>query len=123
MKNRTLTTNYLKSHRKKSGLTQRQLGLLLGYQDDAQVSRHERLEAAPLLASAFGYHVVFRVPLTALFPGVYDEVKEAVEERIAQLETSLQDSSVRGREAEAIAQTLTWLVERRNKNIEFADEL
>src|SRR5260370_16388922 len=112
MKNRALG-NYLRSHRRKSGLTQRQLGQLLGYQNEVQISRHERSEAVPLLVSAFGYQVIFRVSIPALFPGVYEDVRELIEERLGQLEMSLHSRTVRGREAEALAQTLMWMMQRR----------
>ncbi len=121
MKNRALG-NYLRSHRRKSGLTQRQLGQLLGYQNEVQISRHERSEAVPLLVSAFGYQVIFRVSIPALFPGVYEDVRELIEERLGQLEMSLQRRNVRGREAEAIAQTLMWMMERRERDAETTDE-
>ena len=121
MRNRALG-NYLRSHRRKSGLTQRQLGQLLGYQNEVQISRHERSEAVPLLVSALSYQVIFRVSISALFPGVYEEVRELIEERLGQLEMSLHSRTVRGREAEAIAQTLVWMMERRERGPETTDE-
>jgi len=117
MKERELE-NYLRSHRRKSGLSQRQLGHLLGYDNEVQVSRHERFEAVPPLDSALGYHIVFRVPISALFPRIYEDVREAIEMRLGQLEISLQSSAVRGREAETIAQILVWMMDRRDRDIE-----
>jgi transcriptional regulator with XRE-family HTH domain len=117
MKDRELE-NYLRSHRRKSGLSQRQLGQLLGYDNEVQVSRHERFEAVPPLDSALGYHIVFRVPIAVLFPRIYEDVREAVEMRLGQLEFSLQGSAVRGREAETIAQILMWMTNRRNGEME-----
>jgi DNA-binding XRE family transcriptional regulator len=120
MKNRELR-NHLRTHRRKSGLSQRQLGQLLGYPDEVQVSRHERAEALPLLVIAFGYQVIFRVPVHALFPGVYEGVRQSVEERLRELEVGLQGLTVRGREAEAIAQTLIWMMERREQDTDTVD--
>lgn len=120
MKERELG-NYLRSHRRKSGLSQRQLGELLGYGNECQVSRHERSEVMPPLDSALGYHIVFRVPIGVLFPRIYEDVREAVETRLGRLEISLQSSTVRGREAEVIAQILMWMMERRDRDLK-ADE-
>jgi DNA-binding XRE family transcriptional regulator len=115
------SANRLRTHRRKSGLSQRQIGQLLGYQKDGQVSRHEGSKATPLLVSAFGYQVIFRVPIHVLFPGLYEGVRESVEERLRDLETSLQDSTVKGSQAEAIAQTLLWMMDRRERDIELND--
>jgi transcriptional regulator with XRE-family HTH domain len=117
MKERELG-NYLRSHRRKSGLSQRQLGELLGYVNEVQVSRHEKSEAVPPLGRVLGYHIVFRVPIAALFPRIYEDVREAVETRLGRLEISLQSSTVRGREAEVIAQILMWMMERRERDLD-----
>lgn len=98
-------------------MSQRQLGQLLGYQNEVQVSRHETSKAVPLLVSAIGYQAIFRAPISSLFPGVYEGVQEAVEERLGRLELSLHSRTVRGREAEAIAQTLMWMMERRERDV------
>jgi hypothetical protein len=120
MKNRELQ-NHLRTHRRKSGLSQRQIGHLLGYPDEVQVSRHERAEAIPLLVIAFGYQAIFRVPVHILFPGVYESVWQSVEERLRELEVGFQGLTVKGREAEAIAQALIWMMERRELDIDMAD--
>jgi len=117
MKDRELG-NYLRSHRRKSGLSQRQLGQILGYENEVQVSRHERSETVPPLNRALGYHIVFRVPIAALFPGIYEDVREAVETQLGRLEIRLHSSTVRGREAEAIARILVWMMERRDRDLE-----
>jgi transcriptional regulator with XRE-family HTH domain len=120
MKNRRLAS-HLRTHRRRAGLSQRQVGQLLGYRGDAQVSRHENSEAAPLLASAFGYQIMFRVPLHALFPGIYENVKESIERRLQELEIDLHDRAVKGPQAEAIARTLIWMLDRRERDTEMID--
>lgn len=106
--------SYLSSHRKRSGLSQERLGKLLGYPNEGPVSRHERLCSAPPLRIALGYQAIFRIPVSELFPGVYEKVKQDMEERLAELERTLQQSSAKGREATRIARTLEWLWERQN---------
>lgn len=120
MKNR-VSKNHLRTHRRKSGLSQRQVGQLLGYPNEVQVSRHESAKAVPLLVSAFGYQVIFRVPIHSLFPGIYEDVRESIEDRLRELEISLHGRTVRGAEAEAIAQTLLWMMDRRERDSEMTD--
>ena len=102
-------------------MNQRQVGQLIGNQKAAQVSRHESSQALPLLISALGYQVLFRVPIHVLFPSIYEDVRQSVEQRLRELETSLHDSPVKGSQAEVIAQTLLWMMERRERGIELTD--
>lgn len=108
--------SYLSSHRKRSGLSQERLGKLLGYPDEGPVSRHERMCSAPPLRIALGYQAIFRIPVSELFPGVYEKIKQDMEERLAELERTLQQSSAKGRDATRIARTLEWLWERQNQD-------
>jgi hypothetical protein len=93
------------------------MGELLGYRNQAQVSRHESAKALPLLVSAIGYHIIFRVPVRSLFPEIYEDVCNEIEERLRNLETSLRNRTVRGSRAEASAQTLIWMMNRRERDI------
>jgi len=113
--------NYLRPHRKKSGLSLRELAIIVGYAHKGQVSRHERSEAVPPLTIAFGYAVVYRVSVSALFPGIYEEVREAVEARLRELEQNLQDRRAKRGELELIAQRLVWMMERRDGSGENED--
>jgi len=120
MQNRT-PKNHLRTHRKKSGLSQRQVSELLGYPSGAQVSRHENAKGVPHLTSAFGYQIIFRVPLHLLFPGMYEDIRELIEDRLQKLEISLHGQTVRGPQAAAIAQTLLWMMDRREQDNEMTD--
>ena len=97
------------------------MGELLGYENQAQISRHETADVVPLLVCAFGYQVIFRVPVHELFPQIYEDVRGGIEQRLRTLEASLHGRTVRGREAEAIAKTLLWMMERRDRDIEMTD--
>lgn len=94
---------------------------MLGYQKAAQVSRHESSKRLPLLVSAFGYQVIFRVPVHSLFPGIYEDVRESIEARLRELESNLHGQTARGAKAEEIARTLMWMMERRERNLETTD--
>lgn len=74
-------SSYLKTHRKRSGFTQRELAQLFGNMSDAKVSRCERLQRKPCLETAFACQVIFDVSPHELFPGMYAPVEQAVVER------------------------------------------
>jgi DNA-binding XRE family transcriptional regulator len=112
--NKSRLASYLRSHRKRSGLTQKELAALVGYPDEAQVSRHERLCCTPPLLIALGYEAVFRAPVSELFPGVYESLVASIEERLKALEQALHESTAKGRKAAAIARKLEWMWERQN---------
>jgi DNA-binding XRE family transcriptional regulator len=112
MKNQILG-NYLRTHRKKSGLTQLELGLFLGYRDEGPVSLHERNRTVPPLIAALAYEVIFRVPVSVLFQGLHAEVRRTMEGNLAEFEDHLQRRSGKGRGANETAQKLTWLRQRR----------
>jgi DNA-binding XRE family transcriptional regulator len=106
--------SYLKSHRMKSGMSQRELADLIGILADHQISKHERSATVPSLLAALSYQVVFSVPITELFPGIYESVRMNLEERLCEMETELQNSTAKGRGAHVIARKLEWLLERRD---------
>jgi DNA-binding XRE family transcriptional regulator len=113
----TEIANYLRSHRRRSGLSQRELAHIIGYVTQAPVSEHERSVTIPALLIALSYEVVFRVPLSELFPALYRTVEINIEEQLTRMEDELQQSSAKGRRAVYIARKLEWLWERRNQEI------
>lgn len=112
--NHSYLPSYLRTHRKRSGLSQREIANLLGYPDEGQVSRHERLASVPPFLIALGYQAIFRVPISDLFPGVYETAKQTIEERLVKMEHNFQQYSAKGRNAAMIARKLEWMRERQN---------
>jgi DNA-binding XRE family transcriptional regulator len=112
--NHSRLASYLRSHRKRSGLSQREIAHLLGYPDQGPVSRHERLCCVPPLMIALSYQAIFCVPVSDLFPGAYDAISQAVEERLAKMKDDLHQRSAKGRNAAMIARKLEWMWERQN---------
>ncbi|HEY1757838.1 MAG TPA: hypothetical protein VGG72_20885 [Bryobacteraceae bacterium] len=107
--------SHVRFHRRKSGLSQRELAEILGSLGEAGISRHEHVVTHPkFLIAVMGYEIVFRVPIADLFPGVYETVELGIETRLTILEQKLQQSTAKGREAALIARKLEWLWERRN---------
>jgi transcriptional regulator with XRE-family HTH domain len=81
---------YLRTLRRRSGLTQREFAFLLGLKHGAAVSRIERLQRAPNLVWARASVLVFGTRARELFPGLFSEVHEAVLRRATELYEELQ---------------------------------
>lgn len=79
----------IRSHRKKAGLNQKELAGILDLHK-AQVSRHERAGIEPPLVVVLSYEAVFGVPVRDLYPRLYADVSQGVEERLATMEAELQ---------------------------------
>lgn len=106
--------SYLRSHRLKSGMNQRELAELVGLIAHHQVSLHERFVTFPSLMAALSYQAIFSVPVAELFPGLYEPILANIEMRLSDMEQQLRDSTAKGRSAEIIARKLEWLWARRN---------
>lgn len=72
---------YLRTHRKRSGLSQKEIAALIDAVSSTTVSRHEAARRKLSLADAFTYEALFGVPASALFPGEYDNARAGVEAR------------------------------------------
>jgi DNA-binding XRE family transcriptional regulator len=110
--------NYLRIHRRMVGLSQRELGQILGYPDEFPISKHERSHAVPPLVIALGYEIVFRVPVSEIFAGLKDQVERDIEKRTGKLEARLQQNSTQDRGSMAIARKLEWLCARTTRKCE-----
>jgi transcriptional regulator with XRE-family HTH domain len=73
--------NYLRSNRKRSGLSQDEVAFLLGAQSGAKVCRNERFVREPSLATALAYEAIFQRPASELFGGLYQEIEKQVADR------------------------------------------
>lgn len=104
----------LRALRKKSGLSQSEIAYVVGYRSEIPVVRHERPQAIPRLLTALAYEVVFQVPISAQFRGLFTSVEAGIEERLAELENRLHQSKAKGRAAALIARKLEFLYQRRN---------
>ena len=70
--------NYLRTYRKRSGLSQDEVAFLLGCQSGTKVSRYEHSQRKPTLETLFAYEMVFGVPARELFAGVYQKVEKRI---------------------------------------------
>lgn len=108
--------NYLKTFRLRAGLTQDEVGELLGYTDGGEVSHHELSKGAPALEVALAYEIVLRAPISVLFAGMRGDVERDTEARLRNLETSLGHRSGKDHDAKITAHKLMWL-SRRTKHL------
>ena len=106
--------NYLRTHRAKAGISQRDLGRLLGYDHQEAVSRHELSRNLPPLTIAVCYEVLYSAPISELFPGIRITAEQVIEKRLLEFERALLAESSKGSRAILVAQQLAWLSERRN---------
>jgi DNA-binding XRE family transcriptional regulator len=110
--------NDIRIHRRRTGLSQRDLGEVLGYLSEGPVTRHEDGRQLPSLRIAVCYEIIFRVPISEIFTSIREEVAVDIEARLTELEYRLGQHSARERNAMAIARKLAWLYERRNPETE-----
>ncbi len=73
--------NYLRTHRKHSGLSQVEVAFLLGSKNGARVCRHERRAQTPNLRTLIAYELLFGTPIRELYGGVRGEVQRRLTKR------------------------------------------
>jgi transcriptional regulator with XRE-family HTH domain len=104
--------NYLRTYRKKAGLTQQEVAALLGCREGAQVSRYEKRKRLPPLDTALACEAIFGTPTSQLFAGIREAIDKDVEKRLLELRSKLQTRSDSGSKGSATAQKLRWLASR-----------
>ena len=85
--------NYLRTHRRRTGLFQEEVAALLGASSGTKVSLHENFARRPALNAAFAYEIIFNRPARELFAGDYEEVRLAVRSRAELLAKRLRDET------------------------------
>ena len=74
--------NYIRTCRKRTGLTQEEVAFLLGSKSSAGISRHERLKQTPDLETLLAYELLFQTPVRNLFSRTHQEVEMKLKQRI-----------------------------------------
>jgi transcriptional regulator with XRE-family HTH domain len=113
----TIPANFLKAHRRKSGLTQREVAAILGCADSGIISRYERSRHLPPLLVALAFEALFRVPVSKLFAGAYESINQSVEQRLGSLRQDLQGRSGKGSGPALTERSLLWLKERQSAGL------
>ncbi len=81
--------NYLRTYRKRAGLSQKEVAFLLGCTRSAKVSRYETCARRPNLDAVFACQALFHVPASELFAGEFQKVEEKALARAQQLSEAL----------------------------------
>jgi transcriptional regulator with XRE-family HTH domain len=82
--------NYLRTHRKRAALSQREVAYLLGTRSGTKISRHESFVRQPPLRTVLAYEVIYGVHARELFAGIYDHVRHETLKRVESLHRHLQ---------------------------------
>ena len=82
--------NYLRTHRKTVGLSQKDVAFLLGKKSGSCISKFEQSKTYPNLRSSLSYQIFFETPAEELFAGVHNQVELQTLNRIAKLITILE---------------------------------
>lgn len=107
--------NYLAYLRKRFGLSQDELGGLLGDLSRSVVSRCENGDREPTLSIALGCEVIFGLTPSEIFGGLYAEIEERV-----MTQGALLDAKVRAKHDEASTlkrKLLTSMMERASSRV------
>ena len=85
----TKLSNYLRTYRKRTGLSQDEVAFLLGWNSPAHLSRYEHFSRVPALRTALALAVIFQTSARELFAGEYQKVEIAVRRQAQRLEARL----------------------------------
>jgi len=108
--------NYLKTYRKKSGLTQCEVAFLLGWKHGEQLLRYEKHHRVPTLQVALACEAIFKAPVAELFAGTNDSVVRETGARIATLAAELRKKGLQGKQARYAERKLSWLASNHDRS-------
>ena|SRR5690348_11260412 len=107
--------NYLRTYRRKSGLTQREVAFLLGTKAAAQLSRYEQWHRVPPLRTALALEAIFKIPVGEIFGGLRDAVCEDTAKRITALADEEHSGARQTRDNFLRKRKRAWLSERQGE--------
>lgn len=85
--------NYLRTYRRRFGLSQKDLAFLLGFKSWAQVSRCETFQQVPNLQTALALQALFGAPVAELFAGMYEQAEKEASKRARILMRKMQGAA------------------------------
>ena len=106
--------HYLRTYRRRSGFSQREIAHLLGASSGEKVSRYESFARNPSVVTVFAYEIIFNQPAREIFAGVYDAVRDNVRTRAKRMEKMLAASLADDSRAARKLQLLRDLAAMRN---------
>ena len=104
--------NYLKTHRKHSGLSQSEVSFLVRLKNKAELSRYERNVRIPSLRTALACQELYGVAVSDLFAGLNDSVASDTRGRMKRLQARLQSRIDPKSTGNRIMQKFQWISHR-----------
>ena len=83
--------NFIKAHRKRNNLSQKELGYLLGFGDNSHISRVEQGKLEPSLSDVISCEVLFNISASRLFPDLYTLISNNLLQKIDRLQQQLSE--------------------------------
>ncbi len=87
--------SYLRTHRRKWALTQKDLAFLFGRKSPTHVSRLEKSKRVPTIDIVLACEILFGVKSHLIFPKLYEEIEDNVLARAAKLYEELEHKTSR----------------------------
>jgi transcriptional regulator with XRE-family HTH domain len=94
--------HYLRSERRRAGLSQKDLAILMGLRTVSQISRYEQQHRCPPLRVALTYEVIFGKPVSQIFAGVLVGIENTIRSRAATLAAHARHTAPRHKSREAL---------------------
>jgi transcriptional regulator with XRE-family HTH domain len=104
--------NFLKTCRRRAGLTQADAAKLTGSRGPLQFARYERHLVDPPLRIAVACEQLFGVPIAELFGGLNDEVNASTLRRSRSFKERLTRAVIDAPNNRRLLHTLEWITER-----------
>lgn len=111
-------SNYLRAHRKKSGLSEHEVASIVGWKNGGVVSHYEWGNHLPSLRTALALETLFQIPVSQLFAGIHEAIGSETEKQLRNLQIGLENTTAKGPAAVVTAKKLVWLTERRSSSLE-----
>lgn len=87
--------HYLRSHRRRLGLSQREVAWLMGSANGANVSKYEKFASEPTLRTVLAFEIIFQVPAREIFAGIFEAVEMVTYRRAHELIRELERHETR----------------------------
>ncbi len=97
--------NYIKAHRKNWGLTQRELGYIIGFDNNVRICHLERGKKRPTFNETIIFELLFDKAPGRMFPDIYRQITNELNDRLIPLEAHFRELE-RTQQTQAIIQRL-----------------
>ncbi|MEM7083059.1 MAG: helix-turn-helix transcriptional regulator [Pseudomonadota bacterium] len=88
----TSVQDNLKALRKRSGLSQIELGAVLGCANESTISHLEHRRTEINARTLIAYHILFGIPIENIVPGLYTEIRLHIISRVAAMQEASSDN-------------------------------